>query len=180
MPYQAGPHPDTGRDVIKFITKCPHVFIENAFYLYIYEERKRNVIIYDVKCENGHKFEGWFKDRQAWIEQNAQRLICCPVCNSSNVEIAPSSISIMGKDPKTSDRNIAKDIFPGQILQGLHQYIAENFEDVGDKFAEVALKIHYGDEEKRNIKGTTTPQEEVNLKEEGVSFIKIPLPKMDS
>ncbi len=138
------------------------------------------MIIYDIKCENGHKFEGWFKDRQAWIEQNTKRLICCPVCNSSIVEIAPSSIAIMGKDTKTADKNNTKDRFPGKILQELQHYIAENFDDVGDKFAEVALKIHYGDEEKRNIKGTTTPQEEVNLKEEGVSFIKIPLPKMDS
>jgi len=42
------------------------------------------------------------------------------------------------------------------------------------------LKIHYGEEEKRNIKGTSTPEEEETLKEEGVQFIKIPLPKMDS
>ncbi|MDP2854422.1 MAG: DUF1178 family protein [Smithellaceae bacterium] len=138
------------------------------------------MIIYDVKCENGHKFEGWFKDRQAWIEQNAQRLICCPVCNSSNVEIAPSSITIMGKDAKTADKNNEKDIPPGKALQWLQQFIENNFEDVGNKFAEVALKIHYGDEEKRNIKGTTTSQEEASLKEEGISFIKIPLPKMDS
>ncbi len=138
------------------------------------------MIIYDIKCENGHKFEGWFKDRQAWMEQNAQRLISCPVCNSSNVEIVPSSIAIRGKDSKTADRNNMKDLSPGQAFQWLHQYISENFEDVGNKFAEVALKIHCGDEEKRNIKGTTTPQEEMNLKEEGVSFIKIPLPKMDS
>ncbi len=138
------------------------------------------MIIYDVKCENGHKFEGWFKDRQAWIEQNAQRLICCPVCNSSNVEIAPSSITIMGKDAKTDDKNHERDIPPGKALQWLQQFIENNFEDVGNKFAEVALKIHYGDEEKRNIKGTTTSQEEASLKEEGISFIKIPLPKMDS
>ncbi len=138
------------------------------------------MIIYDVKCENGHKFEGWFKDRQAWIEQNAQRLICCPVCNSSNVEIAPSSITIMGKDSKTAEKNNEKDISPGQALQWFQQFIENNFEDVGNKFADVALKIHYGDEEKRNIKGTTTAQEEANLKEEGISFIKIPLPKMDS
>jgi len=140
------------------------------------------VIIYDVKCENGHKFEGWFKDRQAWIEQNAQRLICCPVCNSSNLEIAPSSISIMGKDSTMVDKNNEKNISlsPDQALQWLNKFIENNFEDVGNKFAEVALKIHYGDEGKRNIKGTTTPQEETTLKEEGVSFIKIPLPKMDS
>ena len=135
------------------------------------------MIIYDIKCENGHTFEGWFKDRQAWIEQNAGRLVCCPVCNSSSVEIAPSSLTIMGKDSKPP-RN--KDVSPEQVLQSLRRYLENNFEDVGNKFAEVALKIHAGDEERRNIKGTTTPREETVLKEEGVSFIKITLPKMDS
>jgi hypothetical protein len=138
------------------------------------------VIIYDLKCENGHKFEGWFKDRQAWITQNSQKLISCPVCSSSTLEIVPSSITIMGKDSRTADKSETKDLTPAQALQMLQHYIAHNFEDVGNKFAEVALKIHYGDEEKRNIKGTTTTQEEEGLKEEGIQFIKIPLPKMDS
>ena len=51
---------------------------------------------------------------------------------------------------------------------------------MGNQFAEVALKIHFGEEEKRNIKGTTTSREDDNLREEGVQFIKIPIPKMDS
>ena len=147
---------------------------------YFLNRKCLNLIIYDVKCENGHKFEGWFKDRQAWIEQNARRLVCCPVCNSSNVEIVPSSIAIMGKDSKMLDKRNNPEISPERNLQLFNQYIEKNFDDVGDKFAEVALKIHYGDEEKRNIKGTTTPQEETDLKEQGVSFVKISLPKMDS
>ncbi|MBN2539607.1 MAG: DUF1178 family protein, partial [Deltaproteobacteria bacterium] len=51
--------------------------------------------------------------------------------------------------------------------------------DVGSKFAEVALKIHFGEEDSRNIKGTTTEREEAVLKEEGVPFVKIPIPKFD-
>jgi len=81
------------------------------------------MIIYDVKCENGHTFEGWFKDRQAWIEQNARRLICCPVCNSSQVEIAPSSLTIMGRDSKMSGKKDAQDMAPGQV----------GFKNVGEK-----------------------------------------------
>ena len=138
------------------------------------------MIIYDIKCENGHTFEGWFKDRQAWVEQNARRLVCCPVCSSSRVEISPASLTILGKDSKPPRREEERELAPGQVLQSLRRYIENNFEDVGNKFAEVALKIHAGDEEQRNIKGTTTPQEEAVLKEEGVSFIKITLPKMDS
>jgi len=138
------------------------------------------VIIYDLKCEKGHAFEGWFKDRQAWILQNSQKLVSCPVCSSAKVEIVPSSIAIMGRNSRITGNNQEKEVSPVQALQVLRQYIDKNFEDVGNKFAEVALKMHCGDEEKRNIKGTTTPQEENNLKEEGVQFIKIPLLKMDS
>jgi hypothetical protein len=138
------------------------------------------VIIYDLKCEKGHTFEGWFKDQQTWTFQNSQKLVSCPVCNSSNIEMIPSSITIMGKDSRTAGRLQEKEISEAKALRMLHQYIDNNFEDVGNKFAEIALKIHYGDEEKRNIKGTSTPQEEENLKEEGVQFIKVPLFKMDS
>lgn len=138
------------------------------------------MIIYDLKCENGHKFEGWFNDQRAWISQNSQKLVSCPVCNSSNVEIVPSSITIMGKDSRAASKLQEKELSPAKALQMFHHYIEKNFEDVGHKFAEVALKIHYGEEEKRNIKGTTTIQEENNLKEEGVQFIKIPVLKMDS
>ena len=138
------------------------------------------MIIYDLKCEKGHAFEGWFKDRETWVLQNSKKLVSCPVCNSSNIEIIPSSITIMGKDSRTENKSHNKEISPAAAMNMLHKYIDKNFEDVGDKFAEIALKIHYGDEEKRNIKGTSTPQEEENLKEEGVQFVKIPLLKMDS
>jgi hypothetical protein len=138
------------------------------------------VIIYDLKCEKGHTFEGWFKDQQTWILQKSQKLVSCPECNSSSIEMIPSSITVMGKDSRAAGKLQGKEISEAKALRMLHQYIDNNFEDVGNKFAEIALKIHYGDEEKRNIKGTSTPQEEENLKEEGVKFIKVPLLKMDS
>jgi len=138
------------------------------------------VIIFDLKCENGHKFDGWFKDREAFAEQKTQKLVACPICNSCGVDIIPSSITIMGKDSRNVGKAEEKEISPEKVLRMLHRYIDKNFEDVGTKFAEVALKIHFGEEEKRNIRGTTTPQEDDNLREEGVQFIKIPVPKMDS
>ena len=138
------------------------------------------MIIYDLKCEKGHAFEGWFQDQLAWNLQKSQKLVSCPVCSSSNIEIVPSSVMIMGRDSRAASKLQEKEVSPIKALQVLHQYIDKNFEDVGDKFAEVALKIHCGEEEKRNIKGTTTPQEENSLKEEGVQFIKIPMLKMDS
>jgi hypothetical protein len=138
------------------------------------------VIIFDLKCENGHKFDGWFKDRQAFIDQNSQKLVACPICNTCSVNIVPSSVTIAGKDFRSAGKLEEKENFPIKALQALRQYIDKNFEDVGNQFAEVALKIHFGEEKKRNIKGTITPQEDDNLREEGVQFIKIPIPKMDS
>ena len=140
------------------------------------------MIIYDLKCEQGHTFEGWFQDRKNWILQKSRNLIACPVCNSTKVDIVPSSITIMGKDKdtRTENKSQKKEVSPLHTLKMLQQYVDKNFEDVGDKFAEVALNMHYGNEENRNIKGTSTPEEEKNLKEEGVQFIKIPSVKLDS
>lgn len=62
----------------------------------------------------------------------------------------------------------------------IHEYIDRHFDDVGSRFADIALKIHHGEEEKRNIKGTTTAAEEETLKDEGVQFMKLPTIKLDS
>ena len=66
-----------------------------------------------------------------------------------------------------------------KALRTFHEYMDKTFEDVGNRFAEVALKIHFGEEDSRNIKGTTTKKEEAVLREEGVPFVKIPIPKFD-
>ncbi len=138
------------------------------------------MIIYDLRCENGHKFEGWFKDRAAFENQKFQKLIDCPVCGGSDVEMVPSSISIMGRDIKSSGGRNAEELSLPKALKLIHEYLDKNFDDVGPRFAEVALKIHNGDEEKRNIKGSTTENEEDVLREEGIQFFKIPIPKLDS
>lgn len=138
------------------------------------------MIIYDLRCEKGHKFEGWFKDRFVFENQKTEKLITCPVCGGDNIEMVPSSIAIMGKDIRPSERENIKELSPMKAFKTFHEYLDKNFEDVGDKFADIALKIHHGEEDGRNIKGITTIREEENLKEEGVQFFKIPLPKFDS
>lgn len=137
------------------------------------------MIIYDLRCENGHKFEGWFQDRAAFETQKTQKLISCPICDGYDIEMVPSSIAIMGKDVKSSENYHTKELSPMKALKAVHDYIDKHFEDVGDNFANVALKIHHGNEEGRNIRGTTTEREEENLREEGVQFFKIPLIKYD-
>jgi hypothetical protein len=137
------------------------------------------VIIYELRCKNKHQFEGWFQDRNAFEEQKAKNLIVCPVCGDSEAEIVLSSLTVMGKDTPSYEKP-PTGMSPAKALNALHDFINKNFEDVGDKFADIALKIHRGEEEQRNIKGTTTRDEEETLVEEGIHFIKIPITKFDS
>ncbi len=139
-----------------------------------------SVIIYDLKCENSHTFEGWFNDRNAFENQRKKNLVTCPVCGSSSIDIVPSTITVMGKGTERLNDSRKRELSPLKALQMFHEYVDKTFEDVGSRFAEVALRIHAGEEDHRNIKGTTTEREETVLTEEGVPFVKIPVPKFDS
>ena len=138
------------------------------------------MIIYDLRCEHGHKYEGWFQDRQAFEAQKAGKLVTCPVCGSVEVEIVPASVTLLGKDKGLDKDPNQVEISPLKYLEHMHRQIDKYFDDVGEQFAEVAIRIHHGEEDKRNIRGVTTEKEEELLREEGVPFIKIPVPKFDS
>ncbi len=141
--------------------------------------RRKGVIIYDLKCRDGHKFEGWFKDRGAFDEQRLQQLIACPVCGNTETVLIPSSVVVRGRANNSAAITTQNGEPPLKLLRELQEYIHKNFDNVGDKFAEVALRIHHGEEDSRNIRGTATGSEEETLREEGVQFIKMPLPKFD-
>ena len=131
------------------------------------------MIAFDLICSNGHLFECWFKDSASFEEQKSSGMIDCPICNDNQVEKAFSSFAIKkngNKKKRSGD--------PYQALQQVQEYLDKHFEDVGAEFYKEALKIHYGETEKRNIKGTATTEEEVILKEEGVQFLKIPIIKL--
>ena len=137
------------------------------------------MIVYDLKCANGHQFEGWFQDGNAFEEQQSRKQISCPICGSLGAGIVLPSLTVMGRDNKR-EKERGRTLPTQQALQMLNEFVDKNFDNVGSGFAEVAIRMHNGEEEKRNIKGTTTRDEEKMLKEEGVHFIKIPLPKYDS
>ncbi len=138
------------------------------------------MIIYDLKCRDGHKFEGWFKDRGAFEKQREKALIACPVCGNTDAVMVPSPVVIRGKDSHSSVEKQQTGLSPLKVFREVQEYIHKNFDDVGEKFAEVALRIHHGEEDGRNIRGTTTQNEEQNLRDEGVRFIKLTLPEFDA
>lgn len=140
------------------------------------------MIVYDLKCENGHTFEGWFKDSSAFTDQQARNLIRCPVCGSAGNEVVPSSVMYIGKgasSPRSRERNPEEPSLQ-EACDLLKDYVEHHFEDVGDRFTEVAAKIHRGLEEERNIRGTTTQSEEEYLKAEGIAFLKIHSVKLNT
>jgi hypothetical protein len=136
------------------------------------------MIAFDLECSKGHIFEGWFNNLQSFETQNRKKMVSCPYCDDTNIRkvISPvttrsSSQSDQKKDVQSIDyRKLAKEVV---------DYIDKNFDDVGTDFAKEALKMHYDATEKRNIKGSATDDEEKMLKDEGIAFFKIPVPKID-
>lgn len=131
------------------------------------------MVAFDLICSNGHLFECWFKDNASYEEQMAASMITCPICSDTKVVrvFSPFMINRGGGERKKEEEILYQ---TSQIIQ---EYLDKHFENVGPEFAKEALKIHYGEAENRNIRGTATPAEEVILKEEGVRFIKIPIYK---
>ena len=130
------------------------------------------MIAFDLFCSNGHKFECWFKDGASFEEQKEAGILTCPICDDNQIERAFSPFAI-----KRGAGQVKEGMDPHQALQLIHDYLEKHFEDVGADFYKEALKIHYGEKEKKNIKGTATTEEEVILKEEGVQFFKVPVIK---
>jgi hypothetical protein len=133
------------------------------------------MIAYDLQCANGHQFEGWFEDADAYQVQKKKELISCPVCNSTSVARALSTFAIKKSTPTTPSRTDDQ-VKLNQMAKQVVDYVEKNFDDVGADFTKEALKMHYGVNEPRNIRGFSTKEEEKVLKEEGVQFFKFPLP----
>jgi hypothetical protein len=133
------------------------------------------MIVFDLTCSNGHSFEGWFDDIQAYENQNADHLIACPVCNDTSIEKRPSSFGI--KSNSNIKKHSLSDDLLKQFSEKFTEFVNKNFDDVGSGFTKEALKIHYGVSKPRNIKGVSTKEEEEVLKKEGIDFFKIPVAK---
>ncbi len=132
------------------------------------------MIVFDLQCANGHTFEGWFEDGQAYQKQRKKGQIACPVCDDTSVSKIPSSFAV--KASQTTPGSSDHDAELLKIGKKMVDYVKKNFDNVGCDFAKEALKIHYGVSEPRNIRGVSTDHEEKTLKDEGIKFFKIPMP----
>jgi len=140
------------------------------------------MIIFDIQCSNGHVFEGWFDSLEEFEKQREKGLVSCPYCNDTNVRriLSPVAIKHSKKEtPQPDKQGNDESLNYAQFYKEFVEYIKNNSEDVGADFAKEALKMHYGLTEKRNIRGSATEEEEKILKDEGIEFLKIPMPKDD-
>ncbi len=130
------------------------------------------MIAFDLNCERGHVFEGWFDSAAAFEDQLARQMVECPVCGSAEVtrRFTTFGIKKTRSDPAPTDEQTH------QTAMKIVHFLETNFEDVGPRFATEALKIAYGAAEPRNIRGVTSEEEEKTLVEEGIPFFKLPLP----
>ena len=135
------------------------------------------MIAFDLRCADGHVFETWFRDGGAYDSQVAAGDIVCPVCGSSKIAKAPMAPNLVRGAARETQR-------AGQamrFLRALHDHVEKNFDDVGQRFPEEARKIHFGETEKRNIRGQATSHEARELTADGVEFATLPpIPSHDS
>jgi hypothetical protein len=132
------------------------------------------MISFNLRCGEDHTFEAWFKDGAAYEKQATAGEVACPVCADTTVEKAPMA-------PRVAAGKAREGITVRQALTELRQHVEANCENVGDKFADEARKIHYGEAERRDIYGKASDEEAQALDDEDIEFSRLPvLPRTDS
>lgn len=137
------------------------------------------MIRFTLSCSRDHEFEGWFRDNATFEAQAAAGQVACPVCGDAAVRkaIMAPAVSRRGETPSlTPEQAKARYLAMRQMLTKVREHVVENFEHVGDRFADEARRIHRGEAEKRDIWGQATPTEAKELEREGVPVASLPEP----
>jgi hypothetical protein len=147
------------------------------------------MIVFDLLCGNGHRFEGWFGSARDFASQKQRKLLSCPSCGTGEVKRVPSAARVNlgapapaktepgAKTPEMSGKD------PFAIAQMLYSNMLDELltksEDVGKKFPEEARRIHYQETAARAIRGQATNEEHAELLEEGIPVARLPVPPRD-
>ena len=141
------------------------------------------MIIFDLTCSRGHRFEGWFASADDIARQQAAGLLRCPVCEDAEVAVVPSAkvrvtrgeavaARAPAQPPAEKDDALAAGL-PREIVDRLRE-IVRTTENVGRRFPEEARKIHYDEVPARAIRGQASTEEAEALREEGIEFTALP------
>ncbi len=142
------------------------------------------MIVFDLLCSDGHRFESWFPSGASFELQQAEGSIECPLCSGNSVAKAPMAprVASRGAQSGGEERDEAPASAPAsadaeamrETLGRLRQHIEQNCDYVGATFAEEARRIFYGETERRDIYGEASRAEAAELREEGIAVQQIP------
>ena len=139
------------------------------------------MIVFDLTCAQGHRFEGWFASGGEFERQQDARLVRCPVCDDADIARLPSA----KVSTRASRKSVVKDApaaeapqetiagFPAELVAKLRE-VVRSTENVGRRFPEEARKIHYEEAPARAIRGQASKEESAALEEEGIEFSPLP------
>jgi hypothetical protein len=143
------------------------------------------MIVYDLGCTHGHRFEGWFASADDFARQNQASLVRCPVCDDGKVAVVPmarvrvarhgAAVADVPAEPPEDD-SVGADVAAGlspEVVRKLRE-IVRNTENVGRRFPEEARRIHYEEAPVRPIRGQASQEEADSLRDEGIDFTSLP------
>ena len=141
--------------------------------------------VLDLQCAQTHVFEGWFASEDDFTSQLARGLVACPMCGDIAIRkklSAPRLNLGSPQAPQNSKQEVAT-VQPDEAAMqaawlGMAKRIVANTEDVGERFAEEARRIHYGESQQRGIRGQASKAETESLMEEGISVMQLALPEV--
>ncbi len=138
--------------------------------------------VLDLRCGQGHGFEGWFGSDDDFVAQNGRGLVECPLCGDRIVTRMPSAPRLNLSGARPDDAAPAPAAAAEPDLQALWlktvRHVLANTEDVGERFPEEARRIHYGEVASRGIRGRATPEQTQALRDEGIDVTPLPIPKL--
>lgn len=138
------------------------------------------MIVLDLCCNREHRFEAWFASSEAFETQRTAHLVTCPHCGSSDVRRLPSAPYVQTSSHSAPATSAPPDpqAIAARLIEALRSAAARS-EDVGERFAEEARRIHYGDSEERAIRGKAGREEVIDLIDEGIPILPVPPDKDD-
>jgi hypothetical protein len=131
------------------------------------------MIVFDLTCEHAHRFEAWFGSTADYESQKARRLLACPLCDSPNIEKAPTAAAVPSKSNRQS---------PAATALALQRQLEAQSQWVGDRFAEQARALHASGDTSA-IHGEASLAQARALVEDGIPILPLPfrpLAKSDS
>jgi hypothetical protein len=131
------------------------------------------MIVYNLACDNAHRFEGWFSSAEDFDLQSSDGRLSCPVCGSFEVVRQPSAPYVNAGVAEPADEQ-AQALSAETVRRKFLEHVISRSEDVGQRFPEEARRIHYKEAPVRSIRGQASRRDVDELREEGIEVLSIP------